>query len=375
VGGVVLGNKLAQTNADSNMDLRFRDAAAEQAKAALIQQQDLYGAGLQASGMKGGQLNRSGLMNAYNVIAAIKINDQSVRPRWRPQPRASAEVTPQGETSNPSSRRPRAKRKGRRPTAPSDVEFQFAQEERRADMDILQAKMDLSHDIDERAKLSSLRCSTSSSTSRDAEIDHRVQPGAARFRRHKITKATLDEVVAQAAILKQKGDESDALKRQLILEQAEEDRQRQAAEIEQHSFELRGQLLQKEADLAETASERRAIELQLLELAYQEKRLALSASSTRARTRSRSPTRARIWSNSAPITRSTGKASFSRPAARSRISGEPADHAAKWTEALQNVAVQRLRHARAGDPRHAHRREEPRRGVQAGRASRSSPIC
>jgi hypothetical protein len=336
VGGVMLGNKLAQTNADSNMDLQFRMQQVRNAKAALttarsapdVDGRVMPGIGIQASA--GGR---------QNVIAAIKeLNRQSALLAQA----TAATTAPKGRpgVDLPKFLAPPSPKAKKGPTDRSDdVEFQFAQEERRAEMDILQAKMDLSHDIDERAKLS-LQMLDLEQQSRDAEIDHRVSQAQRDFADHKITKATLDEVTASAAILKQKGDESDALKRQLILEQAEEDRQRQAAEIEQHSFEIRGQLLQKEADLAETASERRAIELQLLELAYQEKRLALQRIIDTSKDQA-AITNARADMSALNANHSLDRAGViqqTRGPLEQYMAGLPTD-AAKWQEALQNVAV------------------------------------
>jgi hypothetical protein len=155
-----------------------------------------------------------------------------------------------------------------------DVSYQFAQQQRQVDQEILQAKIALSHDTAEQAQLQ-LQMLDLATQARDAEIEHRVKKAQQDFAEGKITKATLDEVTAQAAILKEKGEQADRLKAQAILDERDSRLIQEQEAIDSHYLEIKQGLLQKQADLAQTQSERRAIELELLEIAYKEKRQAL----------------------------------------------------------------------------------------------------
>lgn len=138
--------------------------------------------------------------------------------------------------------------------------FQFDQEQRRAEMDILRAKQDLAHDYVERTALS-IQMLDLEKEGYEAELQYRI--------------AAKELTKPQADILRAKFESADHLQRMAVLEKEEEDRQRDYNGLEEKDFEIRMGRLQRESDLAETAEERRAVELKILDLAYEEERRRL----------------------------------------------------------------------------------------------------
>jgi len=134
------------------------------------------------------------------------------------------------------------------------------QEQIRADIDILQAKKDLSTDTAEQTSIENSILDKQREAYK-AQLDFEV--------------ATKDKTKAQADNLLALYDEADHLKRQKILNDEQEQRQKDAAMLEEHDFDRKRELLEKQADLATTQSERRQIELDILKLAYEEKKQAL----------------------------------------------------------------------------------------------------
>lgn len=138
--------------------------------------------------------------------------------------------------------------------------YRFDEDTRRADMDILRAKQSLATDYVERYALS-IQMLDLEKASYEASLQNDVAMG--------------EMTQAQAAILRAKYAIKDGLEREAALVEEEENRQRDYEMLEQKSFEIRQGLLEKQAGLAETSSERRAVELEILKLAYEEKRRAL----------------------------------------------------------------------------------------------------
>lgn len=138
--------------------------------------------------------------------------------------------------------------------------YRFDEDTRRADMDILRAKQSLATDLVERTALS-IQMLNLERASFEAGLQNDVAMG--------------DMTEAQAAILRARYVIKDGLERQAVLAEEEEQRQRNYEMLEQKTFEVSQGILEKRAGLAETTSERRAIELEILKLAYEEKRRAL----------------------------------------------------------------------------------------------------
>lgn len=145
--------------------------------------------------------------------------------------------------------------------------FQFEQDIRRAQLDVLRAQESLATDYTDRANLAIEQLNLEKQ-SYEAELAYQV----AAF---KISKGAEGISQAQADQLKLEMDKTDAIERQIVRADEQERRQRDYEMLEAKSAEIRLDLLDKEAGLAETASERRAIELKILELAYEEERRRL----------------------------------------------------------------------------------------------------
>jgi hypothetical protein len=138
--------------------------------------------------------------------------------------------------------------------------FQFNQDLRRGQMDILQAQRDLALTADERASIE-MQMLDLDKAGFQAELEYQVAAGD-------ISKAQADQLQAQY-------DKADALKRQAVAEDLAASKAREAAELTANAFDIQLETLALEANLAETASERRAIELRMLDVAYQRERAAL----------------------------------------------------------------------------------------------------
>lgn len=139
-------------------------------------------------------------------------------------------------------------------------EYQFATEQRRNQIDILRAQQDLAHDYSERTSLEV------------AILDlEREQERASNV----LNVALGDMTQAQADTLGKQLDILDTLKRQKVLEEEQEDRRRDVAAVEDARSDIQRDRLEAEADLAETAAERRDVEMRILKAAYQEERAKL----------------------------------------------------------------------------------------------------
>jgi hypothetical protein len=140
--------------------------------------------------------------------------------------------------------------------------FQFEEEQRRFDMDILRAKQQLATDYVARTALS-IQMLNLDKTGFQEELKYRV--------------AAKELTQAQADQLQAKFDVNDALQRQIVLEEEQADRLRDYNHLADLDFDLKRDVLESEAQLAETASERRKAELKLLDLAYRQERARLQA--------------------------------------------------------------------------------------------------
>jgi hypothetical protein len=179
-------------------------------------------------------------------------------------------LAPKGRT--PRSRRARTSQGPR--DRSEDVAFQFAQEQMRADMDVLRAKQSLARDYVERTSLA-IQMLDLEKQQYEAELADKVRRAQRDFAEGKITKATLDQVTAQADVLRAKNDEADTLKRRALIEEEELKRMEESARLHSVDLDLQQQSLQAQLDLATTAAERREIELRLLDIARQREQQAI----------------------------------------------------------------------------------------------------
>lgn len=203
--------------------------------------------------------------------------------------------------------------------------FRVDEDQRRADMDILQAKRQLATDTDKRAAIS-LQIIDAEKQSFEAALAYDVAAG--------------DKSEAEAEILRGKYAEKDALDRQLVLREAEEQRQQDAARLAQVDYDIQRQALDAESRLAETASERRAVEMRILDLAYREERERLE------RIIRESDNAAEIDEAQRRLAALAGQYAIDRRIVEASTRGPLEDYMAglpltadKWAEALEGVAV------------------------------------
>lgn len=200
------------------------------------------------------------------IVGRIRANQP--KSRSIPQFLASAGRTP---------RTPRARKPGRGPRDRSeDVAFQVEQAQRQADMDILRAKQDLARDYVERTTLS-IQMLDLERQGFLAEQDYKVKRAERDLAEGRINAQTLEQVRAGSEALKAKYDEADALKRRALLEEEQRQRVEDSNRLQLVDLEIQADALQAERQLATTATERRDIELRLLDLAYRQERARLMA--------------------------------------------------------------------------------------------------
>lgn len=157
-----------------------------------------------------------------------------------------------------------------------DVEFQFAQELRAAQMDVLRAQQSMAVTHDERARIA-LQLLDAERQSREAELNDRVRRAERDFAEKKITASALEQVKVQAGKLRAEYDSVDALERQAIANDLAANKAQDAAALVDSAYDLRLEQLQIESSLAETAADRRAAELRILDLMKQQEKARLEA--------------------------------------------------------------------------------------------------
>lgn len=145
--------------------------------------------------------------------------------------------------------------------------YDYQRSELDAQKNILEAKKDLSSDYVEQTSLS-IQILDLERQQYQAELDNEVAQNEITKGKDGINRAQADHLLALY-------DQADHDKRSKILDDEQLERQQDVAMLEDHAFERRQEALSKLADLATTQSERRKIELDILKLAYEEKRQAL----------------------------------------------------------------------------------------------------
>lgn len=157
-----------------------------------------------------------------------------------------------------------------------EVTFQFEQELRSAQADVLRAQQSLAVTSEERARIALLLLDAERQ-SQEAELNERVRRAERDFAEKKITEGALNQVKAQADKLRAEYDSRDALERQAIAQDLAAQKAQDTAALEDSAYDLRLEQLQNEASLKETASERREVELRILDLMKQQERARLEA--------------------------------------------------------------------------------------------------
>lgn len=157
-----------------------------------------------------------------------------------------------------------------------DVEFQFAQELRQAQADVLRAQQSMAVTNEERARIALLLLDAERQ-GKEAELNDRVRRAERDFAEKKITAGALRQVKTQADKLRAEYDSVDALERQAIANKLAAQKAEDAAELVDADFDLRLEKLQIEASLKETTSERLDVELRILDLMKEQERVRLEA--------------------------------------------------------------------------------------------------
>lgn len=204
--------------------------------------------------------------------------------------------------------------------------FEFEQEMRRTQIEVLRAQQDLATDYVDRHRIA-LDILKLERAAYEHELAYAVASGD-------ITKARADQLLAEdAKLLKLKQDK--------VLQDEEFERRRDYNELAQVDFDIQKEGLETQAQLAETASERRDIELRLLDLAARQERARLEAviADEESGHLAQEEARRRLAKlDELTASRQQGVINSTRGPWESFMAGVP-DSAAKMQEALEQVKV------------------------------------
>jgi hypothetical protein len=145
--------------------------------------------------------------------------------------------------------------------------YDYSRSELDAQKNILEAKKDLSTDYHEQTSLQ-VEILNLEREQYKADLDNQVAENKITKGKEGISQAQADQLLAQYDI-------ADSYKRQKVMADEQEQRLRDVAMLQDHDIDRKKELLQGQLDIATTQAERRQIELELLKLAYEQKRLAL----------------------------------------------------------------------------------------------------
>lgn len=219
------------------------------------------------------------LLNLRGSFEA-KTGARDLKERFRRAREASAEARNAGKAPPPfrASKKPKKGPKAKAPPRDrsDDVTFQFEQELRQAQADVLRAQQSLATTSDERARIALLLLDADRQ-SQEAELKERVRRAERDFAEKKITAGALEQVKTQAEKLRAEYDSADALRRKAVADELAAQKAQDAAELTDSSYDLRLEQLQNEASLKETASERREVELRILDLMKEQEKARLEA--------------------------------------------------------------------------------------------------
>lgn len=272
IAGLTAGSKVAAGARDANTDLRFRAQQIRKAQAELARTKTLYGggpAGAQDRARAAAEVKRQTELGNKALAAA----------RAGPSAPASAGI-PQFLAPAAKSGGGRKGRTARAPRAPrdrsADVEFQFAEELRRAHMDVLRAQQSLAGTSDERASIA-LEMLDLEKVSKNAELDDRVRRAKRDLAEGKIDEGTLQKVELQAEELRKEYAKQDAIDREAILRDQRIERMERQDIVEQRGFRNQLEDLQFADDMAETRADHLRIQLEIVDVIYKQKEAHLRA--------------------------------------------------------------------------------------------------
>lgn len=219
-----------------------------------------FKAGAKAIGNFQNPLTAANLAAQGASVGSLTVKLPPAKPFKRPGSGAVSSFLSSGGGGGGSSRRSGG---GRADHSAEDAlrdAYQFDQDLRRAQMDVLRATQDLAKDYIERTTIG-IDILNAEKDSFAAELQYKVAS-------KEITQTQADQLKAQF-------DKTDALQRQALLEEEQAQRAADVNMLDQHDFDRRKDILQSQEAIATTASERRKIELELLDIAYQQKKQAL----------------------------------------------------------------------------------------------------
>lgn len=265
IGGLFLGGRMQASRDASSSDINYLKGRLEQEAATLRKYRDVN--------KRGGALNLGPQLKKVQQLTA-QLNS-TVGARNAPAAVVIPANPPQFLAGGGG-----GGKKGRTPRAPrdrsDDVSFAFDQELQRAHMDVLRAQQSIARTSEDRAAIA-LKLLDAERQMQEAELNDRVRRAERDFAEGKITAGTLEQVKAQAEALRAQYDEADALQRKAIADDLAADKARDAAQLVDSDYDLRLEKLQNEAALAETTSERRDVELRILNLMKEQERARLEA--------------------------------------------------------------------------------------------------
>lgn len=253
IAGIFAGGRLAGGARDSSSDLKLRKSELAKSRAELARVSSLYGG--------------TGVNKDQIAAARKEVQKQSALAMQA----AAAALAKTRKTSSPDlpqflapaagggrTRRARAGPKDRS----EQYQQEFERDERRAQIDILRAKQALATDYSERATLSVQILDLEREGYQD-QLEYEVGQG-------KLTQAQADQLLTLYDI-------EDSLKRQAIIADEQERVAEDANRYQALILDLDRDLLESQAQLADTAEEQRKVQLAILELAYRQRRAALDA--------------------------------------------------------------------------------------------------
>lgn len=146
-------------------------------------------------------------------------------------------------------------------------EYEFAQQMRRANMDILRAQQDLATDYSERTTIG-IDILDAERFDYKKELEYQVELGKLTKGKQGLTQIQADQLQAAYGI-------KDGLEREKLRQDEQAQRVEDVQKLTEGDFDRRRDILEAQSAIATTASERRAIELELLKIAYEQKKQAL----------------------------------------------------------------------------------------------------
>jgi len=261
--GAIAGGNIKQSADDANMDIEFRRRKLHEARDAVNSLKSFEASGgifrLRRGSGKGGDIRS--LQAEFDK--QVRLARAAIVANTKPKITTPTGTLPDFLASSGGKKAKTDHTAGRLLSQQHDA----LEEQLRSEEEILQAKQDLSRDYTEQASLQ-IQILDNQRAQYKADLDYQVGQYRLSKGQDGISQAQADQLLAQYDI-------ADGLKREKVKQDERLRRADEYAALDQADIERQREIGGKKADLAETASERREIELELLRLAYEEKRQAL----------------------------------------------------------------------------------------------------